>query len=167
MTPVSGATDRMFFASYNNATSVTLFEWPESSKSPSVRVVGGLHATYEPTRAVPMACTAFDGTKPCGRITDARMQTGWVTSTELGFAWPSSQNAAVGRPYPFTRVVILNPSATTVVSEPDIWNALETAQQALDPQPAGSIRREAHTRSWRRLPTGKAVRPSAPPSPLR
>ena len=52
------------------------------------------------------------------------MQTGWVNSTELGFAWASSQNAAEGRPYPFTRVAILNPNApATVLSQPDLWNS--------------------------------------------
>jgi hypothetical protein len=54
---------------------------------------------------------------------DSRMQTGWVNSTELGFAWASSQNAGAGRPYPFARVAVLNPNApATVLSQPDLWN---------------------------------------------
>jgi hypothetical protein len=55
---------------------------------------------------------------------DSRMQTGWVTATELGFAWGSAHNPAVGRPYPFTRVAVLNPNApATILSQPDLWNS--------------------------------------------
>jgi hypothetical protein len=51
------------------------------------------------------------------------MQTGWITATELGLMWTSSQNAGAGRPYPYTRVAILNPSTLAVISQPDIWNS--------------------------------------------
>ena len=118
LTPVSGATNRMFFASIYNSTTVALLDWPESTVTPTVRYATGLNSTYFGSQV----CTAFDGTNPCGRA-DTRVQAGWLTATELGFAWSSAQNSGAGRPYPFTRVLILDPaSPTTVLSQPDIWN---------------------------------------------
>lgn len=119
LTPVSGATSRMFFGAVYGSTTLFVLDWPESTTTPTARFTTGLSSTYFSS----YVCTAFDGTNPCGRADD-RIQAGWLTSTELGFAWASSQNSAAGRPYPFTRVVILNPaSPTTVISQPDLWNA--------------------------------------------
>ena len=118
-TPVSGATSRMFFASIYNSTTVAVLDWLESTTTPTVRLATGLNSTYFGDQV----CTAFDGTNPCGR-SDTRVQAGWLNSTELGFAWGSAQSSGAGRPYPFARVIILDPaSPTTVLSQPDIWNA--------------------------------------------
>ena len=112
----------MFFGAVSTQNTITVFEWPESAAAPTQHTVSGLNSTYFfPVFARP-TCPAFDATDPCMNG-DSRMQTGWVNSTELGFAWASSQNAAAGRPYPFTRVAILNPNApATVLSQPDLWN---------------------------------------------
>jgi hypothetical protein len=122
ITPVSGATNRMFFGAVSTQSTITVFEWPESTTTVTQHTVSGLNSTYFfPVFARP-TCPAFDLTDPCMNG-DSRMQTGWVNSTELGFAWASSQNAATGRPYPFARVAILNPNApATVLSQPDLWN---------------------------------------------
>lgn len=118
-TPVSGATSRMFFASDYSSTTVAVLDWPESTTTPTVRYASGLNSTYFGTQT----CTALDGTNPCGRA-DTRIQAGWLNSTELGFAWSSAQNSGAGRPYPFTRVIILDPaSPATLLSQPDIWSA--------------------------------------------
>jgi hypothetical protein len=125
LTPVTGATTKMFFGAVSTSSSITVLEWAESATNPISHTVGGLNPTY----FVPMpgitapSCPAFDGTNPCTNA-DTRMQTGWLSSTELGFAWASSQNAAASRPYPFVRVAILNPNApTSVLSQPDLFNA--------------------------------------------
>jgi hypothetical protein len=98
-------------------TSVGVFSWPESSTALSESDFGGLSATYD----VLFSCPAFDGTDPCYRD-DTRIFTGWVNTTEVGFAWGSGQNPAAGRPYPFTRVLILNPQNLSVSAQPDVWN---------------------------------------------
>jgi hypothetical protein len=124
-TPVSGATDTMYFAAQQPETSpgvltsVGVFSWPESSTTASEYVVAGLGATYD---------AAFDcnssilPNNPCLGA-DTRIRTGWVNATEVGFAWGSAQNGQAGRPVPFTRVLILNPqNLTSVISQPDIWS---------------------------------------------
>jgi hypothetical protein len=122
LTPVSGATTRMFFGAVSTSTSITVVDWPESTTTPLLHTVSGLNSTYFFPAFNRPTCPAFDGTDPCMNG-DSRMQTGWLNSTELGFAWASSQNDGAGRPYPFTRVVIVNPSApATVLSQPDIFN---------------------------------------------
>ena len=123
LSPVSGATTRMFFGAVSTSNSITVVEWPEASTTPTLHTVGGLNTSYFFPAFPRPTCLAFDGSDPCMNA-DSRMQTGWVTSSELGFMWGSSQNAAAGRPYPFVRAVIVNPnSPTTILSQPDLFNS--------------------------------------------
>lgn len=120
LTPVSGATNRMFFGAVTSQNAITVVEWPESTTTPTLHSVTGVNSTYFNPGAT---CVAFDATDPCTNA-DTRMQTGWISPTELGFAWPSMQNPAVSRPYPFVRVAVLNPnSPATIISQPDLWSS--------------------------------------------
>ncbi|HZT06473.1 MAG TPA: hypothetical protein VFC51_05545 [Chloroflexota bacterium] len=115
VTPVSGATTTMFFGSVSGSTSVDVFRWPESDSSPTITTVSGLSGSSNAT----FSCTGPDNLDPCTRA-DRRMQTGWLNSTELGFMWDSA--SMTGRPFPFVRVLILNPSTLAIVSQPDMFS---------------------------------------------
>jgi hypothetical protein len=106
----------MYFAALYSTTSLKVMTWPEASPSPTVSDVNGLASTSLSTDV----CTGPDGLNPCTRA-NARAQTGWITDTELGIMWTSAQNGAA-RPYPYTRVAILNPSTLAVISQPDIYS---------------------------------------------
>jgi hypothetical protein len=107
----------MYFAALYSTTSIRVLVWPEASSAPTVNTVSGLSTTSLST----YVCTGPDSLDPCTRA-NARMQTGWITDTELGVMWTSSQNSGGGRPYPYTKVAILNPSTLAVVSQPEVWN---------------------------------------------
>jgi len=105
----------MYFAALFSSTSIKVLTWPESS-SVTINTVSSLASTNFAT----YACPGPDGLDPCTRATN-RMQTGWVTDTELGVMWNAAQNGS-SRPYPYVRAVILNPTTLTVISQPDIFN---------------------------------------------
>jgi hypothetical protein len=106
----------MYFASVVSSTSIKVLTWPESTNTITTSTVGGLVST---SFAV-YSCPGPDGLDPCTRAS-GRMQTGWITDTELGFMWTSAQNGA-SRPYPYIRVAILNPATLAVTSQPDIFS---------------------------------------------
>ena len=106
----------MYFGSIDTSTSIKVFTWPESSTSPTVNTISGLASSGFST----FACPGPDGLDPCTRG-NPRMQTGWITDSEVGFMWNSSQNGS-SRPYPYVRAAILNPSTLAVLSQPDVFN---------------------------------------------
>ena len=115
VSPVSGATTAMYFGSVTGTGTIGVVAWPETAIVPTRATVGGLAFTA----GGQFSCPGPDGLDPGGRGL-ARMQTGWITPTELGFMWHSGQG--FGRPYPFVRSVILNPATLAVIAEPDIWS---------------------------------------------
>jgi hypothetical protein len=106
----------MYFASVTSTTSVKVLTWPEADAAPTETSITGLPAISTAT----FVCTGPDGRDPCTNG-KTRMQTGWITDTELGLMFASAQNGA-SRPYPYTRVVILDPATLTVISQPDIYS---------------------------------------------
>ncbi len=124
--PVTGATAEgsragrttMYFGAVSSSTSLVVLTWPEASSTPTATTVTGLASTGSAT----FACPGPGGLDPCTRA-NSRAQTGWITDTELGFMWASSANVGAGRPYPFTRVAILDPATLAIVSQPDIWSS--------------------------------------------
>ncbi len=106
----------MYFASVATLTSLKILTWPEANLAPTASDVTGLATTTSTT----FACSGPDGLDPCTRA-NTRAQTGWVTDSELGVMWASAQNGG-SRPYPYTRVAIMNPSSLAVISQPDIWH---------------------------------------------
>src|SRR5215210_4680996 len=106
----------MYFASVFSTTSLRVLAWPEADAAPTVTSITGLPAISLST----FACTGPDGRNPCTRA-NTRMQTGWITDTELGFMFASAQNGA-SRPFPYTRVIILDPVTLAVISQPDIFS---------------------------------------------
>jgi Divergent InlB B-repeat domain/S-layer homology domain len=108
----------MYFAAVDTSTSVKVLTWPESTTSITVNTVSGLASTSFAANV----CPGPDGLDTCSRA-NGRMQTGWITDTELGLMWTSAQNGA-SRPYPYIRVAILNPATLAVISQPDIFDTV-------------------------------------------
>ena len=106
----------MYFGAVFSTTSIQVLTWPEATTTVTVTSVTGLPAISVAT----FACIGPDGLAPCTRA-NVRMQTGWITDTELGFMFASAQNGA-SRPYPYTRVVILDPVTLAVLAQPDIFS---------------------------------------------
>ncbi|MEO8672344.1 MAG: hypothetical protein ABI411_13595 [Tahibacter sp.] len=107
----------MYFASADTSTSLKILTWPEANSAPTVATVNGLATTTFGT----FTCTDPGALNSCGRA-NSRVQSGWISDTELGVMWASAQNGGT-RPFPYTRVAILNPSTLAVVSQPDIYSA--------------------------------------------
>jgi ribosomal protein L35AE/L33A len=116
ITPVSGASSTMYFGARFGTTSIKVLTWAEADSSPTETTVSGLNTIYSSS----FTCTTPDGLNPCGRA-DTRMQTAWLTSTELGFMWHSSQGGTYA--YPWTKVAILNPSTLAIQSQPEIYSS--------------------------------------------
>lgn len=122
--PVNGASAEgtrpgrttMYFAAVNSTTSIKVLTWPESSTTITISTVSGLASSGSSG----FTCPGPGGLDPCTRAS-LRMQTGWITDSELGLMWNSSQNGA-SRPYPYIRAAILNPTTLAVLSQPDIYN---------------------------------------------
>lgn len=107
--------DFMSFANVVNSNTVEVTSWAESSTVLNHRTISGLASTA----LTGFVCTAPNGSNPCERA-DSRMQSGWINDTEIGLAWQSA--ALGGRTKPFTRVLVLNRSNLTVLSQLDIWS---------------------------------------------
>ncbi len=114
---VNGAASTMYFGSVVGTNTVKVLTWPEAPAAPTVTDVTGLASTTLGT----YACTGPDALNPCTRA-NPRMQTGWITPTELGFMWTSAQNPPL-RPYPYVRVALLDPVTLGVIAQPDIFNS--------------------------------------------
>ena len=107
----------MYFAAVYSTTSLKVLTWPEADAAPAVHDVTGLASTGLGS----YVCNGPDGLNPCLRA-NARAQSGWITDSELGILWSSAANGA-SRPYPYTRVAILDPATLAVLSQPDIYSA--------------------------------------------
>jgi hypothetical protein len=105
----------MYFAAIETSSSLKVITWPEAG-SPTFNSVSGLASIALSA----FTCPGPGGLDPCTRA-NARLQTGWITDTELGFMWNAAQNGSA-RPYPYVRAVLLNPSTLGVLSQPDIFN---------------------------------------------
>ncbi|WP_146151981.1 hypothetical protein [Ahniella affigens] len=108
-------TNFMNFANVLTSNSIEVTAWPEGSNDLNHRTITGLSTT----QLTGFTCLAPNGSNPCAR-SNARMQSGWLTDTEIGLAWHSA--AVGGRTKPFTRVLVLNRTNLTVLSELDIWS---------------------------------------------
>lgn len=107
----------MYFGTVPSSNSITIVTWPEASDTLTFTPRTGLATTGFGTFSCPVA----DGTNPCSRA-NGRMQGGWITDGELGFAWNSNAVGA-SRPFPFTRVAVFDPGSLALLSQPDIFNA--------------------------------------------
>jgi hypothetical protein len=106
----------MDFAAVTTATSLKVLTWAEADAAPVVRDVTGLASSS----FARFACPGPDGLDPCAGA-NPRAQTGWINDDELGIVWASAQNGS-SRPWPYTRVVILDPGSLAVISQPDIYS---------------------------------------------
>jgi hypothetical protein len=112
----------MYFASVFGSNSVFVIKWPEANAQPTVTYLdgsNGLNSTAYGSFSCPVTIGATT-VNPCARV-DTRMQAGWVNATELGLMWVSN-SIAPNRPFPFTRVLILNPDTLAILSQPDLFS---------------------------------------------
>jgi hypothetical protein len=112
----------MYFASVFGSNSVFVIKWPEANAQPTVTYLDGSNG-LNTTASGPFSCSVTIGAttvNPCARV-DTRMQAGWVNATELGLMWVSNK-ILPNRPFPFTRVLILNPDTLAIVSQPDLFS---------------------------------------------
>ncbi len=105
----------MYFGAVRGTSSMNLITWPEASTSLTSRTITGLAASSSS-----FSCPGPDGGNPCGRAS-LRMQSAWLTNSQVGFAW-NSGSVGAARPYPFIRVALFNRSNLALVSQPDIFN---------------------------------------------
>lgn len=118
-TPAQGGTTTLYFARHKSTTQLAVYTWPESAGASGVTATIVSHAGYLRTG---YHCPITASTDPCAGDDD-RLTTGWLKGGKwLGFMWDAAQNGGT-RPYPFTRVLVLNPSTKAVVSRTDIWNS--------------------------------------------
>ncbi len=113
------AKNTMYFASVSGSNTVRVIKWPEADAQPTVTVISGLSTTAAGTFNCPVTVGATT-LNPCGRA-NTRMQSGWVNENELGLMWVSN-TIAPSRPFPFTRVLIVNPDTLAIISQPDIFS---------------------------------------------
>lgn len=117
---VRGAASAMYFATHVRAGSaqyVRVYAWPDAS--PEVRMSDVLVQRWS-TGGSPAVAPGPDGNDWLARR-DGRITAGWLTGTELGFAWTAA-SAAPFR-YPHVRVVLVDSTRMVAVAQPHIWNA--------------------------------------------
>lgn len=105
--PVNGADDTMYFGVYRDSTTITVLRWRDVDLEPTYINVEGLSPTYSGVSAFTCSGPPPESYDPCVDI-DNRIQSGWVTSTEVGFMWNSGLGGVY--PRPFVRVVVLDRS---------------------------------------------------------
>ena len=113
------AKNTMYFASVSGSNAIRIIKWPEADAQPTVAVISGLSTTAAGVFNCPVTIGAAT-VNPCGRA-NTRMQSGWVNETELGLMWVSN-TIAPSRPFPFTRVLVVNPDTLAIISQPDIFS---------------------------------------------
>lgn len=133
---VQGASTIMYFGAHEGAQSnrLRIFAWPETSTAVSSTVV---------------PITAWNGATPYGPVgpgsanwigrCDGRITGAWLANNRLGFMWSANRQGTT-RPFPFVRVVRIAVANTSLVDEPDIWNAnFAFAYPDASPNQAGDI----------------------------
>lgn len=122
VTPVSGATTTMYFASHLTTSSLRIFSWPEGSTSVTWSDVG--HSTYVSMASGAGTCPSPDGFDMCRRD-DSRVKTGWLSAGILGFMWDARQGTGgLGSfPYPYVHVVRISISPVSLIDQPIIWSS--------------------------------------------
>lgn len=111
---VRGARDVMYFAALNPPNRVRLYSWPETAASPTGRDIA-----VSPWSAGKYSAPGPDGADWLGRCDD-RITGAWLANGSVGLAW--SANSRAGRPFPYVRVVEIDPAAAQATADRDIWN---------------------------------------------
>ena len=111
---VRGARDVMYFAALNPPNRVRLYSWPETAAAPIGRDV-----VVSPWSAGAYSAPGPDGMDWLGRCDD-RITGAWIANGSIGVAW--SANRRAGRPFPYVRVVEIDPASGQATADRDIWN---------------------------------------------
>ena len=147
-----GATTQMYFASHDTTTRLRIWEWKDSSATPTY-FYSLPHASYP--RTFPYTCPRLGAANPAksdwcqrrsfsgGYAHDDRIQTGWVSGGTIGFAWDASQGT-VGTDtfnYPHVRIIELTEDTSgTVIAQKTIWSPnLAYSYSAIAPNARGEL----------------------------
>jgi sugar lactone lactonase YvrE len=115
--PVQGTAGTMYLGTHLSTSSFRIYAWTDNSTT-----------IYNYDESIPAytqtsqngVCTAPNGYNPCG-FDDDRVKAGWVTSSEIGFAWDVAQGN--GFSYPYVDVVTFSPTTFNYQGNPYIYNS--------------------------------------------
>jgi hypothetical protein len=114
-----GASNEMFYA--GNALgggSIRIFRWPDL---PLNAGISSFDVT--PSAWVGGSRPSFSAPGPGGEWLaklDARMITGWVSGSQVGFLWSGNRDAV--RPLPYVKALVVDTNTQSLAFEPDIHN---------------------------------------------
>ncbi len=120
---VHGETNTMYFADHVDTASLRVWQWADDAESPKSAVVP--HSGYRRLfYGGPYLCGRSGASRGnwCGRTTDDRVTSGWISGDTIGFAWNAVQDRPRGFPYPFVMVVRIDRKTMKLEDEPFIWN---------------------------------------------
>ena len=114
-----GASNEMFYAGHGmTGGNVRIFRWPDLPLNAGISSFD-----VAPSAWVGGFRPSFSAPGPGGEWLaklDARIITGWVSGSQVGFLWSANRDAA--RPLPYLKAVVADTNTRTVVAEPDIHN---------------------------------------------
>ncbi len=114
-TPVSGATDTMYWGTHASTSSLVIYSWQEDSGSVSSSAV-----------AVPAWTSTPRGSAYCGNAdnyggrTDDRILTGWVSRGVIGFMWNVQEGG--GFIYPYVNAATFDEATKAYLARPYVFN---------------------------------------------
>ncbi len=127
--PTLGPTDRMYFGTHIDNSSLRLFTWLDSSSSWSTSTL--THDAYPSSDRFKHDCPTTEpgdlpGDPPINicRWSDDRILGGWASSNIIGFMW-NAADGLVGQtsfPWPYVEVVRYNESTLEKIDQPRIWS---------------------------------------------
>ena len=130
--PTRGAVGTMHFGSTISNTTLRILTWPENSLSISVDDVA-IQFFSNAQRVAP----GPDGRDWLGRA-DQRINGGWKSGNQLGFAWTAAQDANF--PFPHVRVAVVDANTRALLSQPHLWNPdFAYAYPATSPNGNGTV----------------------------
>ncbi|HEV7238478.1 MAG TPA: hypothetical protein VGQ36_04495, partial [Thermoanaerobaculia bacterium] len=110
-----GATDTMYIAGHISDEEIRSFSWADADS-----VATSIDIRVSPWKYGSYSAPGPDGNNWMSRCDD-RVMTGVVVNGRVAWMWTA--NASGGsRPWPYIRVVIIDPTTGTVIAEPDIWS---------------------------------------------
>ena len=114
-TPVSGATDTMYWGTHQNTSRLRIYSWQEDSGSVAVTGVD-----------IPAWTNTNRGDAYCGNArnwggrTDARILTGWVSRGVIGFMWNVQEGG--GFTYPYVNAATFDEATKAYIGRPFVFN---------------------------------------------
>jgi len=142
---VQGADTTMYFASHRNASTLTVWSWPDGTLSVSQTDVPhdayNLHRPFHCRRSAgPSSDDWCEGLRDDAFKNDDSILTGWVAKGRVGFAWNAGQDRQRQLPYPYVMTVELDQGTLRLADETLIWSPRYAYQYpAIAPNARGDL----------------------------